>query len=98
LLVEKYLTDSLRTERLADVDRIANASLMPEWLPREQYKADSTRAFYWFKITQDSSFINKYIFPVRQSNKKPVNKKEVEKKVALLPENKQGMKKSKKLI
>jgi len=98
LLVEKYLTDSLRTERLADVDRIANANLMPEWLPREQYKADSTRAFYWFKITQDSSFINKYIFPVRQSNKKPVNKKEVEKKVALLPENKQGMKKSKKLI
>ncbi|MBS1653994.1 MAG: penicillin-binding protein 2 [Bacteroidetes bacterium] len=60
LMLEKYLTDSLRTDRLKEVDRIAAANLMPSWLTREQFKADSTRAFEWFKITKDSSYIERY--------------------------------------
>ena len=61
LMMEKYLNDTLRTERLKEVDRIANSNLMPDWLPREQYKQDSIRAQYWFNITKDSNYIKKYI-------------------------------------
>jgi penicillin-binding protein 2 len=62
LLVEKYLTDSLRADRLKEVDRIAAANLMPSYLTREQFKADSIRAFQWFKITNDSGYIDKYTY------------------------------------
>ena len=62
LLIEKYLTDSLRTDRQKEVERIAAANLMPSYLTREQFKADSVRAFEWFKITKDSSYIDKYIY------------------------------------
>jgi penicillin-binding protein 2 len=62
LLVEKYLTDSLREDRRKEVDRIAAANLMPSYLTREQYKADSIRAYEWFKMTKDSSYIDKYTF------------------------------------
>ena len=62
LLVEKYLNDTLRTERLKEVDRIAAANLIPGWVSREQYKADSTRAFNWFNnIKRDSAVIRKYL-------------------------------------
>jgi penicillin-binding protein 2 len=66
LLVEKYLTDSLRTDRQKEVERIAAANLMPSYLTREQFKADSIRAFEWFKITKDSSYIDKYIYEKTQ--------------------------------
>lgn len=62
LLVEKYLTDSLREDRRKEVDRIAAANLMPSYLTREQFKADSIRAFEWFKMTKDSSYIDKYTY------------------------------------
>jgi penicillin-binding protein 2 len=62
LLVEKYLTDSLRADRQKEADRISAANLMPSYLTREQYKADSIRAFQWFKMTKDSSYIDKYTF------------------------------------
>ena len=62
LLVEKYLTDSLRADRQRDVERIASTNLMPSYLTREQYKADSVRAFEWFKLTNDSSYIDKYTY------------------------------------
>jgi penicillin-binding protein 2 len=61
LLLEKYLNDTLRAERIIEVDRIANANLMPAWLEREQYKSDSIRAYNWFKRTKDSSAIRKYL-------------------------------------
>jgi len=61
LMIEKYLTDSLRTERKADVERISNANLMPSYLPRLQYKEDSVRARYYFNLTKDSSYIKKYL-------------------------------------
>jgi hypothetical protein len=34
LMIEKYLTDSLRADRLKEVERIAGTNLMPGWLPR----------------------------------------------------------------
>lgn len=61
LLLEKYLNDTLRTERVKEVERIAGANLMPSWLARLQYHEDSVRAFKWFKITKDSSYIKKYL-------------------------------------
>lgn len=61
LIIEKYLTDSLRAERVKEADRIAAANLMPAYLPRDQFKADSIRAYYYFNLTRDSSYIKKYL-------------------------------------
>lgn len=61
ILVEKYLTDSIRTERVKDVERIASANLMPSYLKRKQFIADSTRAYYYFNLRKDSSYIKKYL-------------------------------------
>jgi penicillin-binding protein 2 len=75
LMIEKYLTDSLRADRQKEADRIANTNLMPSYLTREQYKADSVRAFEWFKMTKDSSYIDKYTFEKKDFNsfiKKPI--------------------------
>jgi penicillin-binding protein 2 len=63
LLVEKYLRDSLSTERLKKVEEIAATNKMPDYLGRVQYKADSTRGFQWFKLTKDSSYIRNYLKP-----------------------------------
>ena len=61
LLVEKYLNDTLRADRLKEVDRIAAANLMPSFLPRLQYITDSARAFAWFNTTHDSTVLKKYL-------------------------------------
>lgn len=61
ILIEKYLNDTIQEKSKADVERIANTNLMPKWLTREQYKADSVRAFEWFKMTKDSFYINRYV-------------------------------------
>jgi penicillin-binding protein 2 len=61
LMVEKYLTDSLRADRQKEVERIASANLMPAWLPREQFKADSTRAWEYYKMTKDSAYLRKFL-------------------------------------
>ena len=63
LLVEKYLRDTLSTERLKKVEEIAATNKMPGYLERVQYKADSTRGFAWFKTTRDSSYIRNYLKP-----------------------------------
>ena len=74
LMIEKYLKDTLRADRLQEVDRIAAANLMPAYLPRLQYKEDSIRAFYWFNLTKDSVYIRNYLpgkgVPVFQPAKK----------------------------
>ncbi|HYC29397.1 MAG TPA: hypothetical protein VEB42_11280, partial [Chitinophagaceae bacterium] len=36
-------------------------NLMPAWLEREQYKADSARAAYWANLTRDSTNYRKYL-------------------------------------
>jgi len=61
LMVEKYLTDSLRADRKADADRISNSNLMPSYLPRVQFKEDSVRGRYYFNLTKDSSYIKKFL-------------------------------------
>ena len=94
LMVEKYLTDSLRADRVKEVDRIAAANLMPSYLTREQFKEDSIRAFKWFEMTKDSSYIDKYtkvdthLIRAKKENKnpKPVTHTEI---LALIPDKKQ---------
>jgi penicillin-binding protein 2 len=61
LMVEKYLTDSLRADRQKEVERISAENLMPGYLPRLQYKEDSVRAAYYFNLTKDSNYIKKYL-------------------------------------
>jgi penicillin-binding protein 2 len=90
LMVEKYLTDSLRAERVKEVDRIAAANLMPSWLPRVQFKEDSVRAYYWYQMTKDSTYIKKYISSARPANNKREPKKSRQDRlIALLPAKKQ---------
>jgi len=60
-IVEKYLNDTLRNERLADVNRITGQNMMPKFLVRVQFKADSTRAAGWARLTGDSTRILKYM-------------------------------------
>jgi penicillin-binding protein 2 len=61
LIVEKYLTDSIRSERMAEVKRIAEANIIPDYFERLQFKTDSVRAYKWFNITNDSNYIRKYL-------------------------------------
>ncbi|MBC7903225.1 MAG: penicillin-binding protein 2 [Gemmatimonadaceae bacterium] len=61
LMMEKYLNDTLSTARLKEVERVAAADLLPSYLTREQYKQDSIRAFNYFKITNDTGAIRKFL-------------------------------------
>ncbi|MER3471293.1 MAG: penicillin-binding protein 2 [Chitinophagaceae bacterium] len=61
LLLEKYLTDSLRADRVKEVERIANTNLMPGWIQQEQFRADSIRAAQWMKMTGDSTRLKKFL-------------------------------------
>ena len=63
LLLEKYLFDTLRTERIKEVERIASANLIPKYLVRKQFTSDSARAARWSKETGDSSRWIKYRSP-----------------------------------
>jgi penicillin-binding protein 2 len=74
LLLEKYINDTLRPERLKEVDRIATANIMPSYLPRLQFKEDSIRAFRWFNMTNDSNYIRKFINGTRVSPRIPQEK------------------------
>lgn len=69
LMIEKYLNDTLRPESIARIEELANRNLMPSWVATDQYKADSARAFQWFKMTKDSNYIRKYLR--RQSAPRP---------------------------
>lgn len=75
LLMEKYLTDSLRPERAKKAEEIAAANLMPGWLTREQYKADSVRGYFYFNLTKDSSYIKRFLrrssAPVKKDSSLP---------------------------
>jgi penicillin-binding protein 2 len=61
LLVEKYLTDSIRSERMPELNRIASSNIIPDYFERLQFKTDSIRAFKWFNLTNDSNYIKKYL-------------------------------------
>jgi penicillin-binding protein 2 len=60
LLMEKYLNDTLRPESVKKAEAMAAKNLMPSILKREQFIADSARAYEWFRITKDSSYIRKF--------------------------------------
>ena len=63
LLVEKYLNDTIATDRLELEDRMTNMNLMPGYLVRKQYKADSIRAAEWADQSGDSTRWIKYQTP-----------------------------------
>jgi penicillin-binding protein 2 len=63
LLVEKYLNDTIATDRLELEDRMTNMNLMPGYLVRKQYKADSIRAAEWADQSGDSTRLIKYQTP-----------------------------------
>ena len=63
LLVEKYLRDSISTDRLELEDEITGHNFMPNYLVRFQFKADSTRAADWARQNGDSTRWIKYQTP-----------------------------------
>ncbi|MFM1857942.1 MAG: hypothetical protein RLZ05_1002 [Bacteroidota bacterium] len=60
ILLEKYLLDTLTAKSKLDSARIAGTNLMPSYFKRLQYKEDSIRAFKWFQVTKDSSYIDRF--------------------------------------
>ncbi|RYY92386.1 MAG: penicillin-binding protein 2, partial [Chitinophagaceae bacterium] len=60
LMMEQYLTDSIRAERKPEIERIAAANLMPSYLPRLQFINDSLRGEFYFNLTKDTSYIRKF--------------------------------------
>jgi penicillin-binding protein 2 len=102
LMMEKYLNDTLRPQRVKEVERIAQANLMPGWIIREQYKQDSIRAFNWYKMTKDTSVIKRFLKkaepakPKKDSSGAPKKKADFPKAVAALatplPDNKKAKK------
>lgn len=63
LLVEKYLNDSIATDRLALEDEVTNHNFMPKYLVRKQFEADSIRAAEWADESGDSTRLLKYQEP-----------------------------------
>jgi len=61
MIVEKYLNDTLRNERLAEANRIAGTNLMPKYLVRVQFRTDSLRAADYASQSGDSTRLLKYI-------------------------------------
>ena len=74
LLLEQYLTDSLRAESKKEVERVTAINLMPKYFITEQYTADSLRAFNYFKQTKDTSAIRKFLRGARPDTSAPVKK------------------------
>jgi penicillin-binding protein 2 len=60
LLVEKYLNDTIATDRLEIEDRMTNQNNMPGYLVRLQFKADSSRSADWARQSGDSTRWLKY--------------------------------------
>ena len=60
LLVEKYLRDTIATDRLQMEDDMTNKNTMPRYLVRRQFKADSSRAADYADQTGDSTRLLKY--------------------------------------
>jgi penicillin-binding protein 2 len=60
MMMEKYLLDTLTAKSKIDSGRIASTNLMPSYFKRLQYKEDSIRAFKWFQVTKDSTYIDRF--------------------------------------
>ena len=81
ILMEKYLNDTIQEKSKADVERISNTDLMPKYYIRKQFIADSVRAFEWFKMTKDSSYIQKFVFEEPGTPKPGKNNEKKQQKV-----------------
>jgi penicillin-binding protein 2 len=55
MIVEKYLRDTLTTERVKQATMLANTNLLPGYLVRLQFITDSVRAVIWAKQSGDST-------------------------------------------
>ena len=75
LLLEKYLTDSLRADSRKEVERVTAINLIPKYFATEQYTADSIRAFNYFKLTNDTSVIKKFLRRARPDTTTPAKPK-----------------------
>lgn len=74
IMMEKYLNDTLRPERIKKMEEVASANLMPWYLKRLQFKADSVRAYKWLEAYKDSSMLKRFFENNRvktDSTKKP---------------------------
>jgi penicillin-binding protein 2 len=63
MMVEKYLNDTIATNRLHLVDEITNRNLMPGYIVRVQFRDDSNRAVLWARQSGDSARLLKYQTP-----------------------------------
>ncbi|HVF96839.1 MAG TPA: penicillin-binding protein 2 [Flavisolibacter sp.] len=61
LMMEKYLNDTLSAASVKKADDFSKKDLMPAILKVEQFIADSTRAYFYYNLTKDSSYIKKYL-------------------------------------
>ncbi|HEY0356062.1 MAG TPA: penicillin-binding transpeptidase domain-containing protein, partial [Flavisolibacter sp.] len=61
LLIEKYLNDTLRAERIKQAEELSKKNLMPSILGVEQFIFDSTRAEEWAKKYGDSTMLKRYL-------------------------------------
>ena len=75
LLLEKYLTDSLRADSRKEVERVTAINLIPKYFATEQYTADSLRAFNYFNLTHDTSVIKKFLRRERPDTTTPAKPK-----------------------
>ncbi len=53
-MIEKYLNDTIETDRLKEIDRVASADLIPEAIKHWYYKKDSLEARKAAKVEQDT--------------------------------------------
>lgn len=61
LMIEKYLNDTLSTASQKKADAFAQKDLMPSILKVKQFIADSTRAWFYYDLTKDSAYIEKFL-------------------------------------
>lgn len=82
MMMEKYLVDTLTAKSKLDSARIASTNLMPSYFKRLQYKEDSIRAFKWFQVTKDSSYIDRFSWQLpRQGSGSPFRKNPADKQL-----------------
>jgi penicillin-binding protein 2 len=61
LMIEKFLNDTLSEKSAKKAEEFSKKDLMPSILKVEQFIADSTRAYYYFNLTKDSSYLRKFL-------------------------------------
>jgi len=95
ILMEKYLNDTISDASKKEFEIYSKTNKMPKHLKRLQYREDSIRAYKWFEMTKDSSYIKKYISNVSKPSNRPAGgvpqkrREEPVKQLAVLSNEKQ---------